>query len=233
MPTAVVLQPSYVPWRGYFHLIQRADVFVFSDDVQYDKHGWRNRNRIKTAQGTQWLTIPVLSRGNVEDGLLLGDVRTAERPDWAKKHAATLRGSYAKAPCFAEIWGEVGRFWEARTELLVDLTIPLTIALARLLGIERTRFVRSSELGVGGGKTERLVNLVRHLGCDHYLSGPAAKDYLDEAAFEAAGIRLEYAAYDYPEYPQLHPPYDARVSVLDLLFMEGRRAGRFIWGDAA
>lgn len=233
MTTAVILQPSYLPWRGYFHLVQRADVFVFYDDVQYDKHGWRNRNRIKTAQGTQWLTVPVRAKGNVEEGLLLKDVHTAETPDWAKKHAATIRQSYAKAPCFAETWRALEGFWAARTALLVDLTIPSTIAIAELLGIEKTRFLRSSELGVEGGKTERLVNIVRHVGADHYLSGPSAKDYLDEEAFAAAGIGLEYARYDYPEYPQLHPPYDGHVSVLDLLFMEGANAGRFIWGDAA
>lgn len=233
MPTAVVLQPSYVPWRGYFHLIQQADVFVFYDDVQYDKHGWRNRNRIKTAQGTQWLTIPVRAKGNVEEGVRLDQVRTAEAPDWARKHATTIRQSYGKAPCFGETWRALEAFWAERTELLVDMTIPTTIAMAKLLGIERTRFVRSSELPVGGGKTERLVNLVRHVGADRYLSGPSAKDYLDEAAFSAAGIRLDYARYDYAEYPQLHPPYDGQVSVLDLLFMEGARAGRFIWGESA
>jgi hypothetical protein len=231
--TAVILQPSYVPWRGYFDLARRADVFVFYDDVQYDKHGWRNRNRIKTAQGTQWLTIPVRAKGNVDEGLLVKDIETAAAPDWAKKHALSLRQSYGKAPCFGEVWPTIDRFWATRTDKLCDLTIPSTIALARLLGLAHTRFVRSSELGIEGGKTDRLVSIVEHVGADHYLSGPSARDYLDEAAFAARGISLEYATYEYPPYEQLYPPYDPQVSVLDLLFMEGPRAGRFIWGEGA
>jgi hypothetical protein len=227
--TCVILQPSYIPWRGFFDLAHRSDVFVFYDDVQYDKHGWRNRNRVKTSQGTQWLTIPVLSSGNVEEGLLVKDARIASR-NFTKKHLATLRQCYAKAPFFTETWSKVEPLFTARTDFLCDLTIPSAVALARLLGIERTRFVRSSELGVGGGKTERLVNIVRHLGCDRYLSGPAARDYLDVEQFRQASIELEYIVYDYPEYPQLYPPYDPQVTVLDLLFMQGSRAGQWIWG---
>lgn len=232
MTTAVILQPSYIPWRGYFDLVKQADVFVFYDDVQYDKHGWRNRNRIKTAQGTQWLTIPVRAKGNVSEKVLVKDVETAPAPDWAKKHGQALRQSYGKAPGFAETWEALGHFWSARTERLCDLTIPLTIAIARRLGIAHTRFVRSSELGVGGGKTERLVSIVENVGADRYLSGPSARDYLEEERFAARGIALAYATYDYPEYPQLHPPYDPQVTVLDLLFSVGAEAPRYIWGAA-
>lgn len=233
MTTAVILQPSYVPWRGFFDLVRRADVFVFYDDVQYDKHGWRNRNRIKTAHGTKWISIPVAARGNVSDKLLVKDAPIVWRDDWAKKHLATIRQSYAKAPCFAayaplvdEIYGRASR---DRPPLLCDFTIAATKAIAAALGVSETRFVRSSELGIEGGKTERLVSIVKGVGADHYLSGPAAKDYLEEHRFRDAGVTLEYAAYDYPEYEQLHPPYDPQVSVLDLLFMKGPRAAECIW----
>lgn len=233
MPTTcVILQPSYIPWRGYFDLIRRADVFVFYDDVQYDKHGWRNRNRVKTAQGTKWLTIPVLSRGNVSDGLLLKDARIAWTEDWAKKHAATLRQSYGKAPFFASHAHLLEAFYSKRPELLGDFDIETTLELARALGIaEGRRFVRSSELGVVGAKTERLVEIVKKVGCDHYLSGPSAKDYIEDALFRDAGIALEYIEYRYPEYEQLYPPYDPQVTVLDLLFMKGPDAPSFIWGE--
>jgi WbqC-like protein family len=233
----VILQPSYIPWRGYFDLVRWADVFVFYDDVQYDKHGWRNRNRIKTAAGTQWLTIPVLAKGNVRhgdaEGLLLRDVRVAPATSWTRKHAATLRQSYAKAPFFAEQWPLVSSFYEQRPERLCDFTIETTIALSKALGISTTRFVRSSELGVTGTRTERLVRILQHLGATHYLSGPSAKDYLDASLFDAAKVTLEYKTYAYPEYEQLHPPYDPQVTILDLLFMKGAEAPEWIWGARA
>jgi hypothetical protein len=229
MTTCVILQPSYIPWRGFFDLVHRADVFVFYDDVQYDKHGWRNRNRVKTAQGTKWLTIPVLSRGNVSEGLALKDTRIAWAEDWAKKHAATITQSYRRAPFFASYAPLVERFYAQRPELLCDFAIATTIELARVLEISGTRFVRSSELGVEGSKTGRLVEIVKRVGADLYLSGPSAKDYLDETLFRDAGVGVEYMAYQYPELDQLHPPYDPQVTVLDLLFMKGPEAASFIW----
>jgi WbqC-like protein family len=224
----VILQPSYLPWRGYFDLIRRADVFVFYDDVQYDKHGWRNRNRFKTAGGTKWLTIPVHSAGNVETGLPIHEVRTGG--GWARKHLATIQQSYRKAPHYAEVAPLVEELLADPPELLAELTIASTQRLAAELGIDRTRFVRSSQLGITGTRVDRLLAILQHLGATHYISGPSARSYIDAAAFERAGIGLEYIVYDYPEYEQLHPPYDPQVSVLDLMFMKGRDAGQYIWG---
>jgi hypothetical protein len=225
----VILQPSYIPWRGYFDLIHRADVFVFYDDVQYDKHGWRNRNRIKTERGPQWLTIPARSRGATE-GLAIRDVQTNQAVDWPRKHLAALRQNYASAPHFHDFLPWLERVYSAPPPLLADFTIATTIDLAAMLGITSTTFLRSSALGIGGGKTDRLVNIVRHVGATEYLSGPSARDYIEPEKFAEAGIALEYAAYDYPEYPQLHPPYDPHVSILDLLFMTGDDAPTYIWG---
>lgn len=229
----VILQPSYVPWRGYFDLVHRADVFVFYDDVQYDKHGWRNRNRVKTPQGTQWLTIPVRAAGNVESGLRILDVKTNPAARWAKKHAQTLKQAYARAPRFAEVAPLVDEIYAESPERLCDFTIASTVRLARALGITHTRFVRSSELGVAGERTERLVDIVRGVGATRYISGPSAQAYLEPARFDAAGLALEYIEYDYPEYPQLHPPYDAAVSIWDTLFMLGDEASDYIWGARA
>lgn len=227
----VILQPSYIPWRGFFDQIRRADVFVFYDDVQYDKHGWRNRNQIKTKQGKQWLTIPVIAKGAVSDGVLIRDVRIAPNSGWADKHHKTLKQSYAKAPFFAQQEPLLSEIYARKDTLLADLTIASTILLARALGIEHTRFVRSSELGVEGTKTGRLVAICQNVGADHYISGPSARDYIEPELFSAANIQLEYMSYDYPEYPQLHPPYDPAVSILDLMFMTGPRALEHIVGN--
>lgn len=225
-----VLQPSYLPWRGYFHQIQKADVFVFYDDVQYDKHGWRNRNRIKTANGPQWLTVPVSARGNVTDGLPIDQVRIADRK-WPGKHLASIRQAYAKAPHTDRCLALIEPLLMGEHERLVDLTIALTEVLADELGIE-TEFVRSSTLEVGGDRMDRLVGVLERVGATHYISGPAAREYMDEGRLERAGISLEYMEYDYPEYSQLHPPFEPQVSVIDVLAMAGDAAPSLIWGDS-
>jgi hypothetical protein len=226
----VLLQPSYIPWRGYFDQIRRADLFVFYDDVQYDKHGWRNRNQIKTPGGKQWLTIPVHSRG-ATSGLPIKDVRIDRNSPWARKHHNALTTAYSKAPYFARYSPWLDSVYRRSDELLADFTVDTTVELARMLGIEATRFMRSSELeGIDGEKTDRVIRILRRVGADRYLSGPSAREYIETEKFRAAGIELEFMEYDYPEYPQLHPPYDPFVTILDLLFMTGDEALSYITG---
>ncbi len=224
----VILQPSYIPWRGVFDQIYRADLFIFYDDVQYDKHGWRNRNQIKTAQGKQWLTIPVHSAG-VTQGRPIYEIEIDWSKPWAKSHWKALTFAYSRAPYFRRYAEFLEPFYQRRDRFLADFTIDLTIALARLLGISHTRFMRSSELsGIEGKKTDRLIQILQRVGATHYLSGPSARAYIEPEKFAAAGISLEYIEYDYPEYPQLYPPYDPHVSILDLLFMTGPNALNYI-----
>lgn len=223
----VILQPSYIPWRGYFDQVRRADLFIFYDDVQYDKHGWRNRNQIKTVQGKQWLTIPVHSKG-VTEGIPIRDVRIDWSKPWAKSHLKSLTISYGKAPCFKSYLPLMESFYGRRAEFLADFTIETTVQLTRALGNTSTRFMRSSELtGIDGVKTDRLIQILKQVGAKHYISGPSARDYIEQSKFDDAGITLEYMEYKYPEYPQLYPPYDPYVSVLDLLFMLGKQAGQY------
>jgi hypothetical protein len=224
----VILQPSYIPWRGYFDQINRADVFVFYDDVQYDKHGWRNRNQIKTAQGKQWLTIPVHSRAVVTQAIPINRVEIDWSRPWNESHWKTISIAYGRSPFFHKYAGMLEAFYQRQDVRLADLTIDLTVALARELGIRQTRFMRSSELEAGGQKTDRLVQILLQVGASHYISGPSARDYIEPDKFASAGITLEYMDYNYPEYPQLHPPFDPNLSILDLLFMTGPEAMRYI-----
>lgn len=224
----VILQPSYIPWRGYFDQIRRADLFIFYDDVQYDKHGWRNRNQIKTAQGKQWLTIPVHSKGVIE-GIPIKDVRIDWSRLWAKNHLKALTFAYKKAPYFQDYLPLLETFYNRRDECLADFTIETTILLSRELGIPSTRFLRSSQLpDIDGLKTDRLIQILQRVGAKHYISGPTARDYIEPEKFEQAGITFEYMEYNYPEYPQLHPPFDPYVTILDLLFMTGKEALRYL-----
>jgi hypothetical protein len=226
----VILQPSYIPWRGYFDLIRRADLFVFYDDVQYDTRGWRNRNRIKTSHGPKWLTIPVRKHGVQKESIPINTIAIDDSADWPRQHLATLTLSYAKAPHFSSYQDWLQRVYAGPPRLLADFTIATTIELAGMIGIDRTTFLRSSTLGIDGRKTDRLVAILREVGATQYLSGPSARDYIEPEKFAEAGIGLEFITYDYPEYPQLHPPYDPQVSILDLLFMTGSDAPRYIWG---
>jgi hypothetical protein len=228
----VILQPSYIPWRGYFHQIWKADCFIFFDDVQYDRRGWRNRNRIKTAQGTQWLTIPVLSKGCQVQNIRACDIRISTDMPWRFKHWQTLEQSYGKAPYFEHYAPLVKRFYATPWENLCDFTIEFTTTLARELGMKNTQFMRSSTLQAHGAKTDRLVSLLKQVGATHYITGPAARVYIEENKFWNEGISVEYMEYNYPEYQQFHPPYDPQVSILDLMFMTGPKALDHILGTA-
>ncbi|MBX7211500.1 MAG: WbqC family protein [Verrucomicrobiaceae bacterium] len=230
--TCVVLQPAYIPWRGLFDLIRRSDLFVFYDDVQYEKGGWGNRNRIKTANGPIWLTIPVETKGVVTEGVPIKDIRIQWTQDWARKHWSSISQAYAKAPHFRAMAPLMEPFYRRRDERLADFTIDTTIALSRLLGIGHTRFARSSDYQLEGAKTDRLVQLLKLVGATHYISGPSARAYIEPEKFAAAGIGLEYIDYAYREYPQLHPPYDPQVSIFDLLFMTGPDALKWITNEA-
>jgi len=229
----VILQPSYIPWRGVFDQINRSDVFVFYDDVQYDKRGWRNRNQIKTPRGKQWLTIPVYSRGAQTEHIAIDQIRIVWDNPWNEDHWKSLQHAYGKAPHFERYVPLLEKFYTRHDEHLADFTIDFTIALAGELGIRHVRFLRSSELAVEGQKTDRLIAVLAKVGADQYISGPSARDYIEDDKFKASGIGLEYMVYNYPEYPQLYPPYDAFVSILDLLFMTGPEAPKYIFGKEA
>jgi hypothetical protein len=226
----VILQPSYIPWRGVFDQIQRADLFVFYDDVQYDKRGWRNRNQIKTPHGKQWLTVPVYSRGAQTQNIPIHQIPIVWENPWNEIHFKAIQQSYSKAPYFERYRPLLESFYQRRDEFLADLTIEFTIALARELGNTRTRFIRSSEIeGITGQKTDRLIQILQTVGATHYISGPSAQDYIEQDKFDNAGITLEYMHYNYPEYPQLYPPFDPQVSILDLLFTTGPDAPQYIF----
>lgn len=230
----VILQPSYIPWRGYFHQILKADLFIFYDDVQYDKHGWRNRNRIKTHQGPAWLTIPVHKKGVTVEHTPINQIEIDWTQPWNKKHWMTIQQAYCKAPYFQRYAPLLEDFYSRHYQYLSEFDIDLTLALTAELGITGTRFICSSELDVPGNKkltgskTDRPIKILQKVGSTHYISGPSAKDYIEEERFEELGMALEYMDYDYPEYPQLYPPYEPQVSILDLLFTTGPEAIKYI-----
>lgn len=229
----VILQPSYIPWRGYFHQILKADIFVFYDDVQYDKNGWRNRNQIKTVQGLQWLTIPVKTKGAVSENIPINKIRISWDKPWNTHHWRGIQFTYKKAPFFETYYDYFSDVFSREPEMLSDFTIQTTKEIAEIIGIRNTTYFKSSELGkLSGEKTDHLIEILKSVGADHYISGPAAKDYIEEEKFMEAGIQLEYMRYSYPEYPQFFPPFEGKVSIIDLLMMTGTDALKYITGDS-
>ena len=227
MKRVAVLQSSYIPWKGFFDIIHDVDLFIFHDDLQYTKGDWRNRNRIKTSRGAEWLTIPV---GTREDRLIC-EVEIRD-PAWATKHWRRIVQSYSRAPHFETYrpWLEEvyrGRAWESLSELNQHLIRGIS---RDLLGL-RTEFADSRDLRPEGRKLDRLLDLLHKAGAGLYVSGPAARAYIDPARFEETGIQLVWKDYSgYPEYPQLFPPFVHEVTILDLLFHVGPEAPAHIWG---
>jgi hypothetical protein len=221
-----ILQSSYIPWKGYFDLINRVDEFVLFDTAQYTRRDWRNRNRIKTAAGLRWLTIPVLAKGRY-----LQSVESTEivDPSWGEHHWMTLSHEYACAPFFRAYRTQFEDLYLGHKErLLSRVNFRFLTAICSMLGI-RTRFSWSSDYPEIEGKSERLLHWCKLLNATEYLTGPAAKNYIDENLFTDAGITVTYMDYSgYPEYHQLHPPFEHTVSILDLIFNEGPNAVRFM-----
>jgi WbqC-like protein len=223
--TLVVLQPGYLPWLGFFDQMRLADVFVYYDDVQYDKHGWRNRNRIKGPEGAHWLTVPVRHAGLGKPRI--SDIEIDNTSRWAKKHIGTIRQYYRDAPFAARYIPEIDDLLQQPRSLLVDLDLALAGQLASWLGISKS-VLRSSELGVGGDRSERLLGLCQHVGATRYASGNAARVYLDVALFERHGIEVSWQDYVHPVYPQLHDGFVPYLSALDLILNCGPESGRVL-----
>lgn len=217
--TVVVLQPGYLPWLGFFDQLREADVFVYYDDVQYDKHGWRNRNRVKGPDGQPvWLTVPVRTHGLARPRIDQVEIDGTAR--WARQHVGTLRHCYARAaharPYLDELEELLMRPWRR----LVDLDIAAVALVCRWLGLAR-EVARSSELAVAGEQTGRLVALCRHFGATRYFSGAAARDYLDVSQFACQGIAVEFQDFAHPRYEQLHGAFVPYLSIVDLVLNVG------------
>lgn len=219
-----VIQSSYIPWRGYFDFIASVDVFVFHDDIQYTKGDWRNRNKIKTPHGTEWITVPV-SYKNVAQ--LICETPIDSASPWRKKHLRILEANYRQAAFFQIANEFISNNSVHERSTISDLNIDLIRRISCYLEID-TPMILSSELSLQGSKTERLIDLLKKLNATTYLSGPSADAYLDKDLFRQNGIRLEYKSYDYEPYPQLWGRFVGEVTVLDLIANCGPQAKDYI-----
>ena len=222
MKRVAILQSNYIPWKGYFDMIAHVDEFIIYDEMQYTRRDWRNRNKIKTAQGLQWLTVPVVTRGKYTQTIAQTEITNTQ---WAEQHWKMLELTYRRAPHFEQIaeWLKPLYLDKQNTHLSILNQRFLTEICARL-GIT-TRISRSEEYTLIEGKSERLANLCAQAGGTEYVSGTAAQTYIDEDVFTKNGISLNWFSYeDYPEYAQPWGDFEHGVSILDLLFNCGEDA---------
>ena len=219
-----IIQSNFLPWRGYFDFIREVDLFIIHDDLQYTKGDWRNRNKIKTPRGAEWITVPVHYH---QTSQLIEETTIDNSKPWARSMLNRIRDSYRKAPYFEPFFSELSDLLLEPAASISGLNLRLIRWVCSQLEIE-TPITFSRQYHPQGAKTERLIGILKQVEATAYLSGPAAQAYLELELFERAGIRLEYKMYDYPEYEQLYPPFEPAVSMIDLLFMVGKDAISFL-----
>jgi hypothetical protein len=221
-----ILQSNYIPWKGYFDMIATVDEFILFDDMQYTRRDWRNRNQIKTPQGVKWLTIPVRVKGKYHQKIRETEIEGA---DWTEEHWKSLSQNYRRAPHFKEIseWLEPLYLGE-QPAYLSQVNRKFIESICDYLKID-THISNSWDYNLTEGKTERLADLCAQAGGSEYISGPAAKDYIDDQVFADRGIKISWFDYTgYPEYQQLWSEFTHGVTILDLLFNCGKESPRYM-----
>lgn len=224
--TIAILQSNYIPWKGYFDLINMVDEFILYDDMQYTRRDWRNRNKVIIGDSVQWLTIPVKAKGKFFQKI--SEVKVNDH-EWAKNHWRTLVGYYSKSDHFKEyrdIFEDL--YLNNHEEYLSKINYKFILAINEILGIT-TKIRWSNEFELVDGKTERLLGICKDCNATEYISGPAAKGYFDEQMSAREGIKVRWMDYsNYPEYNQLGSTFEHGVTVLDLIFNEGNNAMEYM-----
>jgi hypothetical protein len=208
-----IIQPSFIPWRGFFDFINSVDLFIYLDDVQFSKQGWRSRNKIKTRNGVHWLSISVKK---FHIGQTINEILIDYESNWPERHKNLWYENYRMAPFYHEIQPILDITSARKFENISDLNIALTQAICDYLSI-KTPTLRSSDLNIDGSSTDKLIKLLSAVGATSYLSGPSADAYLDRSLFQASGIDLEYKSYEYDPYAQMWGSFQNHVSILDLI----------------
>lgn len=217
MKTISIMQPTYLPWMGYFSLINQVDIFVIYDDVQFDKRSWQQRNKIKTQSGTQWLTVPVLTKNKLSQKI--NDVVISKELSFERDHIKAIEINYSKAPFFKKYKNEVFDCIDNNHHKIIELNFSLIQKISDILNI-KTEFIKSSDLkNIDGKKDERLINICKTLSANAYVSPEGSKNYLGEGdSFQDNDIKLEYQLFEHPKYEQIYGSFESHMSIIDALF---------------
>ncbi|MCE3268197.1 MAG: hypothetical protein K0R49_449 [Burkholderiales bacterium] len=225
MHKCAILQSNYIPWKGVFDMINQVDTFVFFEDVDFTKRDWRTRNQIKTANGLLWLIVPVKKSPR---GTKIFEINISQIEDWQENHYQNIVNAYKKSPYFHDYVSLLEKIYlKQKWVNLSEFNIYVTKLICEILGI-KTKFINSKDLLTSGNKDDKLIEICKNVGADFYLSGPAAKDYINNQKFVDAKIQLAYINYNYPMYKQLYGEFNHYVTVLDLLLNCGEDSVNYI-----
>ncbi|MDE1817925.1 MAG: WbqC family protein [Thaumarchaeota archaeon] len=216
-------QPGYLPWLGFFKKISASDVFVFLDDVQYEKNGWHNRNKIRTSDGSIWLTVPIRS----SFGTLLKEVKIDNTSNWIEKHRKSIQINYSKAKHFKEFSSLLMPIYEKNFDLLVDINMQIIELLIKQLEI-KTKTLFSSELNISEKSSDRILEICKKLGATVYLSGALGRNYLNLTDFEKNGIEIQFQNFQHPTYSQYYTPFLPNMGAIDLVYNEGPNSSKIL-----
>jgi len=219
MKTISIHQPNFMPWLQFFDKMKKCDHFVFLDDVQFEKNGWQNRHKIRTSEGSMWITVPVKSHINLK----LNETKIDYTHNWFEKHRKSLVMNYSKAKYFDKYWEPIEKIFDLKYENIVDLNLDLIEFIKEKFDI-KTKTILSSELDVKSNGSKRVIDICKKLDADIYLSGHGlpGKKYIDENDFKINNIQLEYQNFIHPEYKQCYSSFISNLTSLDLLFNEGK-----------
>ena len=226
---AAVHQPQYLPWLGYFHKIAKCDVFVFLDDVQYKKREFQNRNKIKTASGPLWLTVPVLTKGAYSQNINEVKTDTTEH-HWENSHWKSIELNYRHSPFFKEHAGFFSELYAKKWDSLMNVSLEIIRYTLKYLAIN-TPIKMSSEFALSSASTQRIIDLCKAIGAGTYLSGAGGKDYMDTSLFAQQNITLEFQQFNHPQYPQQYGAFEPYLSIIDLLFNCGPDSRKILLGN--
>lgn len=221
--TISIHQPGYLPWLGFFKKISSSDVFVFLDDVKFVRKQWHNRNKIRTSQGSHWLSVP--AKSNVSKNL--NDVEIDHSTTWSLNHKKTIQFSYKKSPFFQNYWDFFDELYDEKFEKLIDLNLKIILYLMKVLKID-TKVILSSELNIKETKSDRNLAICKKLDADVYLSGTLGVNYLNIDDFSENNIKVEIQNFQHPIYKQIYEPFIPNMASIDLLFNEGENAAKIL-----
>ncbi len=223
MKTISIHQPGYLPWLGFFKKIQSSDIFVFLDDVQFEKNGWHNRNKIITTEDSMWLTVPV----HVKLGMHLNKVRIDYSSNWIKKHEKSIEMNYNKSSFFKKYWPDFKKIYEKKYELLINLNLEIIKKSMEILNI-KTETILSSSLDIKEKKSTRILQICKSLNASAYIAGTLGKNYIDTNDFEKNSIDIIFQNFQHPTYSQKSKLFLPNMSIIDLLFNEGNKAEQIL-----
>ena len=216
----VILQPGYIPWLGFFNQMFLSDLFIYLDDVQFDRRGWRNRNQIRGPHGAVWLTIPIVQKGRYNQ--ILKETKIDNSSNWQTKHLRSLKHFYSRTRYFVSLYPQIERILKKEWKFLLDLDVQIINQINQFMGLNvQTEFASHFHIS-NHDKTGRLVEICHKSGINDYISGPLCEDYMDYDQLKAFGINLYLHEYVHPEYPQRFTPFIPFLSIVDLLFNTGR-----------